>query len=129
MEECQGRKLSQAWMGVAHQYQAAVSGHDLSIECPPQPHILNAWFSSSGAILEGSGNLEAGDFDGGSQSTEVGSLEGRLIPDPFPVSFSTSCLPPGRLCVTHSCCHDISFRQLRTKPSEPMSQDKSVFLS
>lgn len=44
MEECQGRELSKAWMGMEDQYQAAASGHDLSIERPPQPHITDAWF-------------------------------------------------------------------------------------
>ena len=83
MEECQGRDLSKAWMGVGDQYQAAVSGHDLSIEHPLQPHITDAWFSASGDILESSGNLEVGEFDGGSQPMEVGSSEGHLIPDPF----------------------------------------------
>ena len=84
MEECQGREVSKAWMGVGDtEYQAVVPDHDWSIERPAQPHITDAWFLASGAILESAGNLGVRGFDGGSQSVEVGSLEGHLLPDLF----------------------------------------------
>lgn len=57
-----GWKTEPGLDGCGTPISSRMSGHDLSIECPPQPHIPNAWFSSSGAISEGSGNLEAGDL-------------------------------------------------------------------